>query len=475
VAHNFANFKIEDDELRSLLVTNTNYRELDFTPSLVVEIIKHLMPLIKYDESTVCETIYAYVEEFYPTFSLKQLKELEIAYFYLSIQLKSRVPASFGKMMDLAKVKKSYADKDFSKTILDLKGIEITNKNLEVFAFEPEGFVRINFLDQQKSLTLVGVSDNSEEAMIQLREVINKRKYDFFMMGLPSISQFDIYKPKQKGKISIEKYLDQDLIAPSQRKSSGKHWQLDLFEKYGELPIMEGILLDWYKENILCNEKLYQTNELERKVYREEYGQLKPDIMNTILYSLSMKEDKNFKVLLSDIDAFDEISLISKRMDLETANKNFDYARQLWLQEQIYWGIKVNQRGCLMCSNYKELPRNIMGLLPKARYNHSIREKFIAKQITNAIQGYSEHKSFIGFYPRHLLYGILKNLNENFEESTSIVKKGTRTKEQDEGLFQSFISKENTGLKSSNENLKKEFNEKVSMLYYLMNQTERKM
>jgi len=249
-----------------------------------------------------------------------------------------------------------------------------------------------------------------------------------------------------------------------------------LFEKYGELPVMEGILLDWYQENILGNDKLYKINELERKVYREEYGNSKPDIMNTILYSLSMKEDKNFKVLLSDIDVFDEISLVAKRMDLETANKNFDYARHLWLQEQIYWGIKVNQRGCLMCTNsHQELPRNIIGLLPKARFNHSIREKFIANQITNALQGYTEHKSFIGFYPRHLLYGILKNLNENFEDSPLTEKKESRTQEKDEELFQSFISKERTALKFSNENLKKEYNEKVSMLYYLMNQGERKI
>lgn len=327
VAHNYSCFGIQDEELRSMLVTNTNYRDIDFTPSLVVEIIKHLMPLIRHNENLVCETIYAYVLDFYHIFTVQQLKALEVSYFYLTGQLKVRFPAAFGSMIELAKVRTKYADRDFSQLVLQLKGIEITNKNIEVFAFEPDGIVRINLLDQQKSLTLVGVSENSEEALIQLRDVINKRKYDFFMMGLPSISQSDIAKPKQKDQISIESFIDQDLISPSQRKSSGKHWSLDLFEKYGEIAMLEGMLLNWYKENILSNEKLYEVDPLERKVYREQHGLLKPDMMNTILYSLSMKEDKNFKVLLSDIDVFDEISLVSKKTDMEAANKNFDYAR----------------------------------------------------------------------------------------------------------------------------------------------------
>jgi len=121
-----------------------------------------------------------------------------------------------------------------------------------------------------------------------------------------------------------------------------------------------------------------------------------------------------------------------------------------------------------------------MSMLPKARYNHSVREKFIADQILNAMQGYTEHKSFIGFYPKHLIYGILKNLNQNLEESgptTSGNKIQERTMEQEEELFKSFlsISKERTTFRSSNETLKKEFNEKVSMLYYLMSHSDRKM
>ena len=153
----------------------------------------------------------------------------------------------------------------------------------------------------------------------------------------------------------------------------------------------------------------------------------------------------------------------------------------MWLQELLYWGVKVNQRGCLKCSNsHLELPRDTMSLLPKARYNHSVREKFIADQIVNAMKGYTEHKSFIGFYPKHLIYGILKNLNQNLEESGPIAsakKVQHRTTEQEEELFKSFlsISKERTTFRPSNETLKKEFNEKVSMLYYLMSHSDRKM
>jgi len=65
VAQNYHSFQINDDELRSFIVTNVDFRELDYTPQLVVEIAASLKPIIKYSESEILESIWAYTDEFH--------------------------------------------------------------------------------------------------------------------------------------------------------------------------------------------------------------------------------------------------------------------------------------------------------------------------------------------------------------------------------------------------------------------------
>jgi len=58
-------------------------------------------------------------------------------------------------------------------------------------------------------------------------------------------------------------------------------------------------------------------------------GLEEPDVLNSIMYSLTMKKDPDFKVLLTDIDVVEEASAIAQMTDLESIESSFEYARFL--------------------------------------------------------------------------------------------------------------------------------------------------
>jgi len=146
----------------------------------------------------------------------------------------------------------------------------------------------------------------------------------------------------------------------------------------------------------------------------------------------------------------------------------------------IRWGIKVNKSGCLKCTkSHKALPRNLMSLISRGRFNFALREKYIAKQINEAIRNCEGHKSFVGLYEDHMLYGILKHIcNLNSEEE--VVLEGSSTtvdmsQDKNETLFKHFLTKENQTERFKSATMKKEFTEKFSMILSILSLSDRKM
>ena len=121
-----------------------------------------------------------------------------------------------------------------------------------------------------------------------------------------------------------------------------------------------------------------------------------------------------------------------------------------------------------MCSKSNgEPPLDIINLISHRRYNFSLREKFITKQITDAIENYADHKNYIGFYGEAHVYEILRNLCEHYSNVKSDLK--IKTQATEEELFKGFLRSEDlkTTHTTGGEKAKQENTNKFAMMMAL--------
>jgi len=267
VANNYNHFQIEDEELRTFMVTNVDFREADYTPRLVIELCNHLKPIIKYQETDIFESVFGFTEEMHFLFRDEQLRDLEKVYFALTQSLLVKFKTDFSPLIKHAQInRKPIGDSDVTKKNLDFRGIDVPKNQLEVFTYEPLSKIKINFKKLQKSVTLLGITDNSPMGLYELSNHINKQNFDTFLMALPPINKDNIFKKKISNKISPKSYIDLDLAPQLNIENNAVHPYLDYFEKYGEMALFEGVLMEWYRDNILNNNQIYNLSEEERKV-----------------------------------------------------------------------------------------------------------------------------------------------------------------------------------------------------------------
>jgi len=139
----------------------------------------------------------------------------------------------------------------------------------------------------------------------------------------------------------------------------------------------------------------------------------------------------------------------------------------------------VNKSGCLKCTkSNKEMPRSLLSILSRGRFNFAIREKFAANKINQAVTKLEGHKTFVGLYPNHMLYGLLKQiclLHSDEEISIEGLNEFDQKANKEENLFKHFLKSENQTGRIQSERIKTEFTEKFSMILSILSLSERNM
>ena len=93
--------------------------------------------------------------------------------------------------------------------------------------------------------------------------------------------------------------------------------------------------------------------------------------------------------------------------------------RFLWLNEFVRWGITVNKRGCPHCSKTNpDPPADILNLISHKRYNFGVRERFMSKQIIDALEMYDEHSNYLGLFGEDHIYEILRFICEHYSKQS---------------------------------------------------------
>ena len=110
---------------------------------------------------------------------------------------------------------------------------------------------------------------------------------------------------------------------------------------------------------------------------------------------------------------------------------------------------------------------DIINLISHKRYNFEVRERFITKQIVDAIENFSEHKNYVGFYGEEHIYEIVRFICEHYSREPSELKLPTMT--TNEEIFKKFLRLEEIRvLHDVGSNVNKEENtNKFSMLMSL--------
>lgn len=140
----------------------------------------------------------------------------------------------------------------------------------------------------------------------------------------------------------------------------------------------------------------------------------------------------------------------------------------MWLNEFIRWGIQVNKKGCPLCSKTnRDPPLDIINLISHKRYDFGVREKFIAKQIVDAVEGYNEHKSYVGFYGEEHTFEILKHICDHYSKQATEPKPPLELTEEEK--FKGFLrfNELNITQKGDSSINKEENTNKFSMLMSL--------
>ena len=268
VAQNLFNFNIQHKELQTALMTNATHRDQDLTPQLAIDLAISFKHCVDFKTNDVYEILYDYIDQYYYLFDTEQLNNLEILYYYLSRKLLTPFVTDFKNLIEVSRIATSDTSKEQAQELLSSFGVEIPEKDIRVVLFPKQNIIRLSFIKLGKSLTLKGISDNDLDPVKQLRDVFAQKQFDFFLLGLPSITNKDVYAKKHNRQYNtgINKIVDEDLHIQDIQKDEVRHPYLDLFKKYGRMAYMDGSLLGWYKDNILNNETLYQPEEIERMV-----------------------------------------------------------------------------------------------------------------------------------------------------------------------------------------------------------------
>ena len=64
----------------------------------------------------------------------------------------------------------------------------------------------------------------------------------------------------------IDRFVSDQIKDPNSDKNLDGNSYLDYFNKYGNMAIMNGTLLEWYTDNLLKKNPVYEIKEAERVV-----------------------------------------------------------------------------------------------------------------------------------------------------------------------------------------------------------------
>lgn len=143
--------------------------------------------------------------------------------------------------------------------------------------------------------------------------------------------------------------------------------------------------------------------------------------------------------MFTDMNIYDELNVLSSKLNLAQTRELFKYGRYYQFNEQIRWALKVNKNGCPMCSKTnRDPPMDLINLIPHGKYDFTAREQFMANQIIEGITHFDEHSNFAGFFGEDHIFEITKYICNHFSNNKTKPSE-ERVKSSEEDFFKRLL------------------------------------
>jgi hypothetical protein len=166
----------------------------------------------------------------------------------------------------LSQVKNDFKVKpeEITVKICEELGINYPKDEMVVTIHPEDRIININFKKLGKSLKLVGVYHHDFDTILNAREIMSKKPYDFYFLEMAPVTHHDLPNDKAQEEKIINKFLDKDFMKEIGAQTHRSPY-LNYFDRYDRLPLFDSTSFEWFVKNILKNER-YLIKESEQLV-----------------------------------------------------------------------------------------------------------------------------------------------------------------------------------------------------------------